>query len=167
MISNYVLSIINRVVKHAGIYLKVYPRHTSHDPASDMDAVGLSVHPRVKAKIIELVNDGVNKLAFDKQLAREIDVIVKELGVNVNGQIDSRFYPSPQTIRNLRAQALKEWRLNSIDQQAVKMMMEAYQAKNPSDTFIYRPYKRDGESKLLLFIQTAEQKRLLRRYAPP
>jgi hypothetical protein len=152
------------IVVDVGIYVTVLLRHTTHNPATDMDAIGLSVHPLVKAKIIQLVNDGVNKVAFSTMLLRETDTIVQQLGVTVQGRVDTRFYPTDQTIRNLRAQALKAWRLNTIDQEAVRMMMEQCQAKNPRDTFVFRPYKRGGESKMLAFIQTADQKRMLRRY---
>jgi hypothetical protein len=157
------------IAMFAGIYLTLHLRHTTHDPSCDTDAIGLSVHPLVKAKIVELVSKGVSHLAFDTILREETEKIVRELGesvkVDTKAQIDSRFYPSAQTIRNLRGQALKEWCLNYIDQEAVRMMMEQYQADNPHDTFIFRPYQTDGQSRLLLFIQTAEQRRLLGRYA--
>jgi hypothetical protein len=130
-----------------------------------MDAIGLSVHPRVKAKIIELVKDGVKKEGFNNMLQREVDIIVSDLAAVVNGRVDARFYPSPQTVRNLRAQAVKALRLNSVDQVAVCQMLEALQTSNPQDTYVFRPYQREGgDSKLQVFIQTASQKRLLQRY---
>jgi hypothetical protein len=150
--------------RSVGIYLTVNLRHTTHNPSSDMDAVGLSVHPRVKAKIVDLVNKGVTNAGFDTCLREEVDKIVQELGIKVDS-VDSRFYPNAQTIRNLRAQALKEYRLNAIDQEAVRLLMAQYAADNPADTYFFRPYTRDGHSRLLLFIQTASQRRLLERCA--
>ena len=154
-----------RVVILVGIYLTIHLLHTTHDPTSDMDAISLSVDPRVKAKIIELVNDGVKKEGFNNTLQREVDAIIAKLGIPVDGRVDARFYPSPQTIRNLRAQAVKALRLDAVDQVAVREMLETLQANNPQDTYLFRPYQRaGGDSKLQVFVQTASQKRMLLRY---
>jgi hypothetical protein len=136
--------------------------HSTHNPDDDVDALGLSIDPLIKEKVVELVHMGLVGVNFQRELSKAVVSIATELGIEIDS-VDTRFYPTEQTLRNVRRNALDAGRLSTIDQEACRLLVEKLSIENPHNHYVFRPFKKD-ESKIMVFMQTQEQQRLLLRY---
>ncbi|GIL92893.1 hypothetical protein Vretimale_14796 [Volvox reticuliferus] len=101
------------------IRVRLYLEHTKHTPFSPEDLIRQPVHPAIAEKVIELTMQGVPSGLLKELLHSFADKLVETLGTPRNLG-DNRFYPRPETLRNLRDAAMRKSRAHNVDQEACK-----------------------------------------------
>ncbi|GIL44416.1 hypothetical protein Vafri_1893 [Volvox africanus] len=114
------------VQQETTIHVRLYLEHTKHTPFSPEDLKRQPVHPAVAEKATELALQAAPYAILKEQLYAFADQLVQTLGIPRNLG-DNRFYPRPETIRNLRDAVLRKSRMHKVDQEECKTVLDESQ----------------------------------------
>ncbi|XP_063440606.1 uncharacterized protein LOC134721481 isoform X2 [Mytilus trossulus] len=156
------------VVKEEEIHM-YYPTADDHKNHTIGEVAGLCqpVGPEVKAKIRQLVGDGVTKVS---EMKRHLKVFVKkELEIEDQTIPSRRFYPTDKDIRNHMDTTKNKFRFSKDDQTNLEHLVQGWTKTFPDDNFFLRtclhgPEDRTSDEKFVFVHQSRWQKRLLNLY---
>ncbi|VDI02153.1 Hypothetical predicted protein [Mytilus galloprovincialis] len=156
------------VVKEEEIHM-YYPTADDHKNHIIGEFAGLCqpVGPEVKAKIRELVGDGVTKVS---EMKRHLKVFVKkELAIEDKTIPSRRFYPTDKDIRNHMDTTKNKFRFSKDDQTNLEHLVQGWTKTFPDDNFYLRtclhgPEDKTSDEKFVFVHRSRWQKRLLNLY---
>lgn len=151
------------------IHIKIPLVEAHQNHSIDMGCCfGRQIHPKVRAKIQELVGMGIASAPYVKRALKQYvltDLCAKDLQKPY--EEDQAYFPSNSTIHNHIHLALVAGRYSAVDQENVEKKVAKWKEEDHGDRFFFRKCTtgQDGTSHQYLFVhQHEKQARLLQRY---
>ena len=145
------------------IALTIHSKHTGHKEGSSGDLLWLPTHPTVVQAIAHYARSGVSRRAMYNLVHNVGSKVVKELGLEVQSDLDARFFPSGRRISNLVDATERSLRLDNVDQNAVEKLADALNKENTKNCIFQRSSGMDGRRALFVY-QSDFQKHMMQRY---
>ena len=147
---------VKTIQKHF-VSLPTEQAHQGH-PVGQAASFCQRIHPIIINKISELVSSGIDET---KEVQRALNHYVKHT-LPIEHSItpiptDRAFYPLPNDIKNHVGNAKRALELSKLDQENLRLKIEAWQKDSPQSSHYFRPYIKKSHEQASPLSQTFAQ----------
>ena len=138
---------VRTIIKHF-VSLPSEGAHSGHPIGRSSKAIfSQKLHPKVTAKITEMVQSGITETAEVKRsLKYYVDRILSDQLGHKPATHDRAFYPLNSDIRNHICMAKKALDLSKFDQKNLELKIDEWKKTQPDSQYYFRPYQEAEKS---------------------